>query len=118
MDLEGERGGCRVPMTYMIYSCQNRAAVYVGSTATTAYRRYSWHRAALRGGRHHCAPLQQAWNSLGEESFKQVLQGTYSERQTQERVEWHQGFHGDDWKRYAELAGEAAPPAAGPEAGG
>jgi hypothetical protein len=48
----------------------------------------------------------------------QVLQGTYSERQTQERVEWHQGFHGDAWKRYAELVREAAPPAAGPEADG
>ena len=72
MILEGAQSGQRTPMVYAIYSSAERAA-YVGSTACTAYRRYSVHRGQLRGGMHHCRALQSAWQRFGEDAFTMVV---------------------------------------------
>jgi group I intron endonuclease len=57
-------------MTQVIYKIINLVndKFYVGST-TNQKVRFRQHRKLLRGGRHHCKPLQAAWNKYGEEKF-------------------------------------------------
>ena len=54
-----------------IYKIRNvvNGKFYVGSTVDTRVR-FQCHRRQLRKGKHHCAPLQYAWNKYGEDCFK------------------------------------------------
>ena len=50
---------------------------YVGS-AINLKRRWQDHRKLLRGNRHHCKYLQNAWNKYGEKKFIfEVLENVY-----------------------------------------
>lgn len=46
--------------------------VYVGSS-TNLTRRWATHQAKLRDNRHHCRPLQLAWNQYGHSAFEFVV---------------------------------------------
>lgn len=58
-------------MEKVIYKITNLVndKFYVGST-TNKRSRFQQHRNLLRKGRHHCTPLQYAWNKYGEDKFK------------------------------------------------
>lgn len=101
MRLEGMTSGRRAPMVYAIYADTERAA-YVGSTARTAYSRYSVHRGQLRGGYHHCGPLQEAWKIHGEGAFRMVkLEDVPPECDLRTaEYQWMQRLSGDGYRLY------------------
>ena len=55
----------------VIYSITNRVTgdFYVGRTGRLKFR-WAVHRSSLRGGYHHCEPLQAAWKEYGESAFE------------------------------------------------
>lgn len=64
----------RIISTPAIYAIVNRVTgkSYVGS-AINPRRRWTEHRKALRGGRHHSVKLQRSWNIHGETAFEFVI---------------------------------------------
>lgn len=60
----------RLPTSSGIYliRCHANGKVYVGQT-TNLRRRWSAHNRLLKLNRHHCPPLQNAWNKYGEREF-------------------------------------------------
>lgn len=57
----------RKPGVYMIKNLIT-SKVYVGSSGNVK-QRWKTHRTDLRGKRHHCHRLQEAWNTYGEDAF-------------------------------------------------
>lgn len=57
---------------YAIVSSES-GKVYVGSTATSFKKRWTEHRAGLRGNYHHNPHLQAAWARYGEGAFEFVI---------------------------------------------
>jgi len=55
------------PVIYKIIN-QVNDKFYIGST-NNQYERFRTHRNKLRNNKHHCAHLQAAWNTYGEEKF-------------------------------------------------
>lgn len=49
--------------------CKPSGKLYIGS-AVDIKRRWSWHRTALRRGKHHSVLLQRAWDKYGEGQFE------------------------------------------------
>lgn len=43
--------------------------LYIGGSVNI-YNRWSWHKAKLKQGYHHCIDLQEEWNSCGANSFE------------------------------------------------
>lgn len=43
--------------------------IYVGSSMSCIYQRYSYHKKDLRANKHHSAKLQNSWNKYGEKCF-------------------------------------------------
>ena len=80
-----------------IYKIRNvvNGKFYVGSTVDTRVR-FQCHRRQLRKGKHHCLPLQYAWNKYGEDCFKfEVVEKVESADQLFEiENRWLEEHHG------------------------
>lgn len=65
-------------MTYTLYAieCHITSGIYIGKTKRL-WLRWKSHQWMLRGNRHHCSHLQNAWNKYGEESFSIRIIDTY-----------------------------------------
>lgn len=55
-----------------VYSITNtvNGKQYIGSAGRNFRHRWNGHKTDLRKNKHHCQPLQRAWNKYGEEAFK------------------------------------------------
>ena len=67
-----------------VYGIRNtfNGHLYVGSSIDV-YRRCQQHRKSLEKGKHHCRPLQRAWNKYGADCFDFVLLSECSENDIQ-----------------------------------
>lgn len=58
----------KVPGIYKIINTVTNQ-IYVGSSMSCIYQRYSYHKKDLRANKHHSAKLQNSWNKYGEKCF-------------------------------------------------
>lgn len=77
-------------------TCAVTGRFYVGSSRRLAAR-LSRHRRDLRAGKHHCIPLQRAWNKYGEAAFSiDILMVTTV---TDDLLVWEQDYLSADYLR-------------------
>ena len=70
---------------YQIRHAAFGGLAYIGSSIRMECR-WHGHRSSLRCGRHHCHPLQAAWDTHGESAFRfEILEAVNDERMLAER---------------------------------